>query len=332
MRALVLREAEGRVRAAIETVDTAALPPGDVTVRVARSTLNYKDGMIVEGLGRLVRRYPHVPGVDFAGTVEASSHPHWKPGDQVILTGWRVGETRWGGYAERARVEGDWLVPTPAAFGPADEGARRAMAIGTAGLTAMLAIMALERHGLRPGAGEVLVTGAGGGLGGVAVALLARLGHRVVASTGRPALAPALTALGAHEIIDRAALAEPAGRPLESERWAGAIDAVGGATLARLLGQMRYRTAVAVCGLAAGAALETTVLPFLLRGVAMLGIDSVMCPLAERREAWARIAHLLPVALIDGLTVEAGLTAVPDLARDILAGRTRGRVVIDPAG
>ncbi|HEX3523570.1 MAG TPA: MDR family oxidoreductase, partial [Stellaceae bacterium] len=261
-RALVLHEEGGKVVPQIEAVDEDRLPPGEVTVAVECSTLNYKDGMVLQGIGRLVRNYPHVPGVDFAGTVERADSPEFKPGDPVILTGWRVGETRWGGYAEKARVPASYLVRRPDGLT-----ARQAMAIGTAGFTAMLAVIALERHGLKPDAGEVLVTGAAGGVGSVAVALLTRLGHRVVASTGRPEQRDYLTELGAADLIDRATLAAKPARPLDAERWAGAIDAVGGTTLATILTQLKYRASVAACGLAGGSDLPATVIPFLLRGV-----------------------------------------------------------------
>ncbi len=323
-RALVLHEEGGKVAARLEDVDEARLPPGDVTVAVEHSTLNYKDGMILEGIGRLVRNYPHIPGVDFAGTVEHSESPEFKPGDPVILTGWRVGEMHWGGYAEKARVNADWLVRRPNELDAA-----QAMAIGTAGFTAMLAVMALERHGLRPGAGDVLVTGAAGGLGSVAVALLASLGHRVVAATGRPELRPYLTGLGAADLIERAALAAKPARPLDSERWAGAVDAVGGSTLATVLTQLKYRASVAACGLAGGSDLPATVLPFLLRGINLFGINSVMCPRDERVEAWRRLAHELPQGRLDEMTETVPLAAVPGLAREILKGSVRGRVVVD---
>jgi acrylyl-CoA reductase (NADPH) len=323
-RALVLHQEGGKVAARIEDVDDARLPPGEVTVAVEYSTLNYKDGMILEGVGRLVRNYPHIPGIDFAGTVEDSESAEFKPGDPVILTGWRVGEVHWGGYAEKARVHADWLVRRPAGLGAA-----QAMAIGTAGFTAMLAVMALERHGLRPGAGDVLVTGAAGGLGSIATALLARLGHRVVAATGRPELRSYLTGLGAADLIERAVLAARPARPLDSERWAGAVDAVGGTTLATVLTQLKYRASVAACGLAGGSDLPATVLPFLLRGVNLLGIDSVMCPRDERIEAWRRLAHELPQGCLDQMTETVPLAAVPRLAREILTGSVRGRVVVD---
>lgn len=324
MRALVLREEAGAVSAAIENVDEAALPGGDVVVDVDYSTLNYKDGMILKGLGRLVRQYPHVPGVDFSGRVASSGHPDFKPGDAVILTGWRVGEMRWGGFAEKARVKGEWLVPVPDGMTR-----RQSMALGTAGLTAMLAIMTLEEHGLEPSAGPVLVTGAAGGVGSVATVLLAQAGYRVVCSTGRSVTHDYLRALGASEIIDRKELEEPSPRPLEGERWAGCIDNVGGSTLARVLGQMQYRGGVAAVGMTGGNMMTASVLPFLLRGVRLLGIDSVMSPVERRRAAWRRLADEMPTALLDGMTSEFALSDVPALADRILAGEVRGRTVID---
>jgi acrylyl-CoA reductase (NADPH) len=323
-RALVLHEEGGKVAPRVEAVDEARLPPGEVTVAVECSTLNYKDGMILQGLGRLVRSYPHVPGIDFAGTVEHSESPEFKPGDPVILTGWRVGEAQWGGYAEKARVKASYLVRRPEGLG-----ARRAMAIGTAGFTAMLAVIALERHGLLPGSGDVLVTGAAGGLGSVAVVLLSRLGHRVAASTGRPEQRGYLTELGAADLIDRAALAAKPTRPLDSERWAGAIDAVGGTTLATILTQLKYRASVAACGLAGGSDLPATVIPFLLRGVNLLGIDSVMCPQGERTEAWRRLARDMPLDQLDRMTETVALSGVAELAPKILKGEVRGRIVLD---
>jgi acrylyl-CoA reductase (NADPH) len=325
-RALVLHEEGGKVVPRIEAVDEAALPSGEVTVAVEYSTLNYKDGMVLQGIGRLVRTYPHVPGVDFAGTVERSESPEFAPGDAVILTGWRIGETQWGGYAEKARVKASHLVRRPEGLT-----ACQAMAIGTAGLTAMLAVMALERHALRPGSGDVLVTGAAGGVGSIAVSLLSRLGYRVVASTGRPELRDYLSELGAADLIDRSTLAVRPGRPLDSERWAGAVDAVGGTTLATILTQLNYRASVAACGLAGGSDLPATVIPFLLRGVNLLGIDSVMCPRDERTEAWQQLARDLPLDRLERITQTVPLSALPELAPKILKGEVRGRTVVDVA-
>jgi acrylyl-CoA reductase (NADPH) len=322
-RALVLHEEGGKIVPRIESVDNSRLPSGDVTVRVEYSTLNYKDGMILQGQGRLVRQYPHVPGIDFAGTVEGSSSPDFAPGDPVILTGWRVGELHWGGYAERARVKAGWLVRLPEGLS-----AKQAMAIGTAGFTAMLALIALERHGLKPDGGDVLVTGAGGGVGGVAISLFAALGYRVVASTGRPELRDYLEGLGAAELLDRAALTAKPTRPLDRERWAGAIDAVGGNTLATILTTLKYRAGVASCGLAGGTDLPASVIPFLLRGVNLLGIDSVMCPRDERIEAWNRLARDLPLDRLDRMTEMVPLADLPDLASRILTGEVRGRIVV----
>ena len=326
-RALVLHENDGKVVARLETLDESGLPEGEVSVRVEYSTLNYKDGMILQGQGRLVRAYPHVPGIDFAGTVERSSSPEFKPGDRVLLTGWRVGELYWGGYAERARVKADWLVRRPDGLS-----AERAMAIGTAGFTAMLAVIALERHGLAPSNGDVLVTGAAGGVGSAAVTVLSKLGYRVIASTGRPEQRDYLTKLGAAELIDRAELSAKPARPLDRERWAGAVDAVGGATLATILTQLKYGASVAACGLAGGSDLPATVIPFLLRGVNLIGIDSVMCPRTERIEAWNRLVRDLPMDQLDRMTETVPLSKVPELAPRILAGATRGRVVIDISG
>ncbi len=323
-KALVLEENAGKVTASIQDLEDTRLPDGDVTVAVDYSNLNYKDGMIVNGLGRLVRQYPHVPGVDFAGTVSESAHSDFAVGDKVVLTGWRVGEAHWGGYAQKARVKGDWLVPLPKALDT-----KRAMAIGTAGFTAMLAVMALEEHGLTPEKGEVLVTGAAGGVGSVAVAVLAKLGYQVAASTGRAATHDYLRTLGATSIVERAELAEPAARPLDKERWAGAIDSVGGTTLAHLLTQMAYQGSVAAVGLAGGNKLETTVIPFLLRGVNLLGIDSVMCPAERRKAAWQRLTIDLPLDKLDGMINEAALGDVPRLAGEILKGQVKGRAVID---
>ncbi len=324
--ALMLDEEAGKVRASIRRLSVSDLPAGDVTVAIDYSTLNYKDGMILNGLGRLVRTYPHVPGVDFAGTVEASDSAEFKPGDKVILTGWRVGETHWGGYAGKARVKAEWLVPLPEALS-----AKRAMAVGTAGFTAMLAVMALEEHGLRTAnEGEVLVTGAAGGLGSVAVVLLSKLGYRVAASTGRASQHDYLRSLGASTIVDRAEIGAPPAKPLLPERWAGVVDSVGGATLANCVASLRMRAAVAACGNAGGIDFACTVLPFLLRGASILGIDSVMCPRPRRLAAWKRLAELLPLDLLDSLTTEVRLSDLPELGAKILKGEVRGRVVVDP--
>ena len=321
--ALLLDDASGSVAAEIRELDEASLPPGDVTVAVEYSTVNYKDGLVISGRGGLVKKYPHVPGIDFAGTVTASENPAYAVGDRVVLTGWRVGEVQWGGLAQKARVRGDWLVPLPDGLS-----AREAMAIGTAGFTAMLALMTLESHGLDPDAGEVLVTGAAGGVGSVATALLAARGYRVIASTGRPEAGDYLKGLGAAAVIDRSPFADPAKRPLESERWAACIDSVGGNTLARVLAQTKYHGSVAAVGLAGGSELHHSVVPFLLRGVSLLGIDSVMCPRERRIAAWNRLATDLPRATLAAITTEATLADVPRLAGEILAGQVRGRVVV----
>lgn len=321
---LVDKQADGQVKAMVTTLEDSALPAeGDVTVRVEYSTVNYKDGLCITGGGGLVRNYPHVPGIDFAGTVESSGDARYKPGDPVVLTGWRVGEIWWGGYAEKARVKADWLVPLPAGLTT-----RQAMAVGTAGLTAMLAMMALEAHGLQPGDGEVLVTGAAGGVGSVATALLAKRGYAVAAVTGRPEQESYLKDLGATRIVPRAELAEAPTRPLDKETWAGAIDNVGGPMLARVLSQMKYGASVAAVGLAGGANLPTTVIPFLLRGVNLLGIDSVMKPYRERLVAWQRIAQDLSMDKLEAMIVPATLADLPELGKAILAGQTRGRVVV----
>jgi acrylyl-CoA reductase (NADPH) len=323
--AILIEKAEQGSRASLTRLEEAQLPAGDVTVRVAYSTLNYKDALAIAGKAPVVRSFPMVPGIDLAGTVEHSDHPAYRPGDQVVLNGWGVGETHWGGLAGRARVKGDWLVPLQAPFTP-----RQAMAIGTAGYTAMLCVLALERHGVAPGDGEVLVTGAAGGVGSVAVALLAKLGHRVVAMTGRPEEAAYLRALGAAEVIDRTGYAEP-GKPLARERWAGAVDVVGGQVLANLCAAMRYRGTIAACGLAGGMGLPATVAPFILRGVTLAGVDSVMCPRPDRLEAWRRLARDLDIARLEALTTELPLPQAIGAADDLLAGRIRGRVVIPVA-
>ena len=301
----------------------AATPDADVTLRVEYSTINYKDALALTNRSPVVRRWPMVPGIDGAGVVEASTNPAFSPGDRVILNGWGVGETHWGCLAQRARLKGDWLVAMPQGLD-----ARRAMAIGTAGYTAMLCVMALGRRGVTPADGEVLVTGAAGGVGSVAIALLARLGYRVVASTGRAAEADYLRALGAAEVIDRATLSAP-GKPLQKERWAGVVDAVGSHTLANACAQTKYRGTVAACGLAQGMDFPASVAPFILRGVALIGVDSVMCPLQDRREAWARLSRELDPAQLERITTVVGLDDALRLAPDMLAGKVRGRVAVD---
>ncbi|MBF9031492.1 acryloyl-CoA reductase [Rhodobacterales bacterium HKCCE3408] len=325
MRALVVeKDDEGKTSASVQDISEDRLPEGEVTVAVEYSTLNYKDGLCVGPGGGLVRTYPHVPGIDFSGTVEASDDSRYAPGDKVVLTGWRVGEAHWGGYAEKARVKADWLVPLPDGLTT-----RQAMAVGTAGFTAMLAVMALEDHGLKPGNGEVLVTGAAGGVGSVATAILAHLGYEVAGVTGRPEQEGYLKGLGAARIVPREELAETVKRPLESETWAGCVDAVGGAMLARVLGQMKYGASVAAVGLAGGAALPATVVPFLLRGVNLLGIDSVMQPYDNRLRAWGRIATDLPMDKLEAMIEPATLADLPELGKAILKGGVRGRVVVD---
>jgi acrylyl-CoA reductase (NADPH) len=325
MRALIVhKDADGRTRAAVETIEESRLPAGDVTVDVEYSTVNYTDGLCIGPGGGLVRSYPHVPGIDFAGTVAVSASDRYKAGDKVVLTGWRVGETHWGGFAEKARVKAEWLVPLPAGLST-----KEAMAVGTAGFSAMLAVMALEAHGLKPGDGPVLVTGAAGGVGSVAVAILAKLGHEVAAVTGRPETADYLKSLGASRIVPRAEINETVKRPLEAETWAGCVDSVGGAMLARVLGQMKYGGSVAAVGLAGGASLPATVIPFLLRGVNLLGIDSVMQPYERRLAAWRRIATDLPKDKLKSMIVPATLSDLPRLGADILQGHVKGRVVVD---
>ncbi len=321
---VVNKNDEGKTSAAVQSVDLADLPDGDVTVAVEYSTLNYKDGLCVGPGGGLVRNYPHVPGIDFAGTVESSSDDRYSAGDKVVLTGWRVGEMQWGGYAQKARVSADWLVPLP------DEiTTRQAMAVGTAGFTAVLAVMALEDHGLKPSDVPVLVTGAAGGVGSVATALLANLGYQVAAVTGRPETADYLKELGATEIVAREEINETVKKPLEKEAWSGCVDAVGGEMLARVLGQMQYGASVAAVGLAGGASLPATVIPFLLRGVNLLGIDSVMQPYEPRVRAWQRAVKDLPMDKIEKMVQMATLSDLPDLGRGILKGQVKGRVVID---
>ena len=320
---ILIRKDEAGYRATLEALDDGALGEGDVTVRVAYSTLNYKDGLAITGKGPVVRRFPMIPGIDMAGTVAHSTHPDYRPGDAVLLNGWGVGEAHPGGLAQRIRLKGDWLVPLPNAFT-----ASQAMAIGTAGYTAMLCVLALERFGVTPDHGEILVTGANGGVGSVAVAVLAKLGYTVVASTGRPAEADYLKSLGAAEVIDRAQFSDP-GRPLGKERWAGAVDTVGSHTLANVCATARYRGVVTACGLAQGMDLPATVAPFILRGVTLAGIDSVMCPRPERLVAWERLATDLDIRKLDLITREIGLGEVIDTAALLIQGQIRGRVVVD---
>jgi len=315
-------EESGKTSAAVTQLSLGDLPEAEVTVAVEYTTVNYKDGLCIGPGGGLVRKYPHVPGIDFAGTVEASDDDRYKSGDKVVLTGWRVGEAHWGGYAQKARVKADWLVPLPDGLDT-----RQAMAVGTAGLTAMLSVMALEDHGIKEG--PVLVTGAAGGVGSVATAILANLGHAVAGVTGRPETADYLTSLGASQIVAREELNETTKRPLEAETWGGCVDAVGGAMLARVLGQMEYGASVAAVGLAGGAGLPTTVIPFLLRGVNLLGIDSVMQPYVNRLRAWERLAKDLPMDKLETMIQPATLSELPKLGADILKGQVKGRVVVD---
>lgn len=319
---MVEKNEDGKTSATVKQIGLDDLPAGDVTVAVEYSTVNYKDGLCIGPGGGLVRTYPHVPGIDFAGTVEASDDDRYKVGDKVVLTGWRVGEAYWGGYSQKARVKADWLVPLPKGLTT-----RQAMAVGTAGFTAMLAVMALEDHGIKDG--PVLVTGASGGVGSVATAILSRLGHQVAAVTGRPDSADYLHDLGATQIVAREDIAATVKRPLEAETWGGCVDAVGGEMLARVLGQMQYGASVAAVGLAGGAGLPATVIPFLLRGVNLLGIDSVMQPYDNRLRAWGRIATDLPMDKLEAMIRPATLSDLPQLGADILAGKVRGRVVVD---
>ena len=321
-KAIRIDKADKGTTATLTQFDEAELMDGDVTVRVEWSTLNYKDGLAVTGKAPVVRRFPMIAGIDFAGTVEQSSHPHWKAGDQVIGTGWGMGETHLGAYAEKARVKGDWLVALPAGLS-----ARDAMAIGTAGFTAMLAVMALEKQGLSPNSGPIIVTGAAGGVGSVATAVLSKLGYHVIASTGRMSETGYLKSLGAAEVIDRNELSAPA-KPLAKERWAGGVDSVGSNTLANLLSMTKYSGAIAACGLAAGMDLPSSVAPFILRGVCLLGIDSVMCPLERRKAAWERLAGDLDREKLSEITHEIRLDQVLDVAAQILSGDVRGRIVV----
>jgi len=321
-RGLLIDKQDGRQTAAVQMLDEASLPDGEVTVRVAYSTLNYKDALAITGRSPVVRKFPMVPGIDFAGTVESSTDPAFPPGAQVVLNGWGVGETHWGGLAELARVPGRFLIPLQAPFTP-----RQAMGIGTAGYTAALCVLALQRHGVTPDQGPIVVTGAAGGVGSVAVALLARAGYEVAALTGRVQEGDFLTGLGARHIVDRAEISQP-GKPLEKERWAGAVDVAGGQVLANVCAAMRYRGVVAACGLAAGMALPATVAPFILRGVTLAGIDSVMAPVADRLQAWERLAADLEPALLERLVREIALDDAIALAPDLLAGQVRGRLVV----
>jgi acrylyl-CoA reductase (NADPH) len=321
-RAIVVEKADKGQTVGLTDFDEADLMDGDVTVRIEWSTINYKDGLAITGKAPVVRRFPMIPGIDFAGEVESSSHPDWQPGDKVILNGWGVGETHLGAYAEKARVKGQWLVRLPDTIST-----REAMSIGTAGYTAMLAVMALERHGLTPGHGPVVVTGAAGGVGSVAIALLAKLGFQVIASTGRREEAAYLKDLGASDIIDRNELSA-AGKPLARERWAGGIDSVGSTTLANLLSMTKYGGAIAACGLAGGMDLPASVAPFILRGVSLLGIDSVQCSPKLRNEAWRRLESDLDRGKLEGMTRQIGLSEVIDVAGTILEGRVRGRIVV----
>lgn len=322
-KAILINKDDAGYRAALQTIDETVLPAGDVTVQVEWSTLNYKDALAITGTSPVVRRFPMVPGIDFAGTVLASTHAAWRAGDKVILNGWGVGETHCGGLAEVARVKGEWLLALPSNFTT-----RQAMAIGTAGYTAMLCVLALEKHGIRPFDGEILVTGASGGVGSVAIAVLANLGYTVVASTGREGEADYLKSLGASQVIDRSELSKP-GKAIGKERWAGVIDSVGSHTLANACATTKYRGAVAACGLAGGMDFPATVAPFILRGVTLYGIDSVMAPLEVRQEAWRRLSRDLDIAKLDAITQEIALSSAIAVASELLAGKVRGRVVVD---
>ncbi|MFK7993217.1 MAG: MDR family oxidoreductase [Granulosicoccus sp.] len=321
---LVEKDDAGKTHASVQSIDETRLPDADVTIDVEYSTVNYKDGLCIGPGGGLVREYPHIPGIDLAGTVALSSTSQYSPGDKVVLTGWRVGEAWWGGYSQRARVKSEWLVPLPEGITT-----RQAMAVGTAGFTAMLAIMALEQHGLQQDNGRVLVTGGAGGVGSVAIAILTNLGYEVAAVTGRPEASDYLAELGAGTIVAREDINETVKRPLEKETWAGCVDAVGGDMLARLLGQLKYGASVASVGLAGGAQLPATVIPFLLRGVNILGIDSVMQPFENRLRAWQRLSDALPMEKLDSMITNATLNDLPDLGKQILNGQIRGRVVVD---
>lgn len=320
--ALSVTKSEAGYTTQLVELEDAQLPEGDVTLKVDYSTLNYKDALAITGKGAVVRSFPMVPGIDLAGSVESSRHPDYQPGDAVVLNGWGLGELHWGGLAQKARVKSEWLIPLPQAFTP-----RQAMMLGTAGYTAMLCVMALQKHGVTPEQGEILVTGAAGGVGSIAVALLAKLGFQVVASTGRPHEADFLHQLGASEIIDRDSLNQP-GKPLARERWAGAVDTVGSHTLANVCASTKYRGVVTACGLAQGMDLPATVAPFILRGVSLIGIDSAYCPKAERLEAWQRLGELLDTQILEDLVTEIPLAAAIEAAEDLLAGKVRGRLLV----
>ena len=320
---ILIEKDEAGYRAAVQDIDEARLPEGDVSVRVSHSTLNYKDGLAITGKGPVVRKFPMVPGIDLVGVVEASSHPDWAVGDSVVLNGWGVGEGHWGGLAQKARLKGDWLVPLPATFTP-----QQAMAIGTAGYTAMLCVLALEKHGVTPDQGEIVVTGAAGGVGGVAVAVLAKLGYTVVGVTGRPEEVDYIKGLGATEVLERSAFSSP-GKPLARERWAGAVDVVGSHTLANVCASMKYRGVVTACGLAGGMDFPASVAPFILRGVTLAGVESVMCPREQRLIAWQRLGADLDLSKLGTIAREISLAeAIPTAAR-LIEGKLRGRVVVD---
>lgn len=320
---ILIEKDDAGYRAAIQTIDEANLPDGEVTVRVSHSTLNYKDGLAITGKGPVVRRFPMVPGIDLVGTVETSVHPDFAAGDPVLLNGWGVGEGHWGGLAQKARLKGDWLVPLPRQFSP-----QQAMAIGTAGYTAMLCILALERHGITPAHGEILVSGAAGGVGSVATAILAKLGYTVIAISGRSAEHDYIKRLGASDVLPRSEFASP-GKPLAKERWAGAVDVVGSHTLANICASMKYRGVVTACGLAGGMDFPATVAPFILRGVTLAGIDSVMCPRADRLEAWRRLGADLDITKLDMISSEISLAEAIPAATKLINGEIRGRIIVD---
>ncbi|HPE59998.1 MAG TPA: MDR family oxidoreductase [Thiolinea sp.] len=320
---ILIEKDESGYRAAIKDMDEAQLPDGNVTVRVSHSTLNYKDGLAITGKGPVVRKFPMVPGIDLVGTVEESTHPEYKAGDSVLLNGWGVGETHWGGLAQKARVNGDWLIPLPAKFSP-----QQAMAIGTAGYTAMLCVLALVHHGVKPTDGEILVTGAAGGVGSVALAILSRLGYPAVAVTGRPQDADYLKSLGAVEVLERSLFSSP-GKPLGKERWSGAVDVAGSHVLANVCATTKYRGVVTACGLAAGMDFPSSVAPFILRGVTLAGIDSVMCPRVDRLQAWQRLETDLDIEKLEEISRVVGLSEAIPLASSLLKGEIRGRVIVD---